>query len=194
MGDGCFNPQVGYVEAYDSSLGEREEIREEQMPPTLIKGALETNLIECDAKNHFDLFCGEAREVKVTSSALEIWFDVSTSMRSIFPEGKNCLQFQFLTALRQKCNSGVTVRAFNTRVRATGADEEVCYYQGLNNGRELIAQLQAASAKKIIVISDTDEYAANLRAFIEKENYATRGMGAPIYGSNLLQQDLACSP
>ncbi len=192
MGDGCFNPQIGYIEdpkQQSKNIGEQSY----HTPATL-----DLNLVECDESYAFDLFCGQAREqakgeVK-RSGQLEIWFDVSTSMRAIFAQGKNCLQLQFLQNLRKKCGETVTVRVFNTRVRFTRSDEEVCDYQGLNNGHELIAQLQIATAKKIVIISDTDEFAGELRTFIEKGNYATQGMGRPIYGPSLMQQEISCSP
>lgn len=189
MGDGCFNPQVGYVEKENGkkTVGEA--------PVVTTKGALESDLIECDPNFEFDLFCGQARKQENSKSEIEmeIWFDISTSMRAIFPEGKNCLQYQFLTSLDGKCPGHFFVKTFNTRVKESSGYESVCYYSGLNDGRELIHALKASTAKKVVVISDTDEYAGELRQFIEEGNYSTRGMGAPILGSSLLQQDLSCS-
>lgn len=74
MGEGCFHPQLGYLEKKKSTSSVPAIMKEEELKLKKIFNATEINMINCD-KNYFDIYCGQERN-KVTSAEIEIWFDI----------------------------------------------------------------------------------------------------------------------
>ncbi len=174
MGEGCFNPQLGYI----PSSSEVEAEKKSKSKDTYVKPTLDTDLIDCDKNYYFDLYCGEAKKKKVTGT--EVWIDISTSMRRIAPGKAGCPQSQFVKDLQNKC-PGISFSVFNTRVFPLNSADQTCSYMGLNDRKRMVDEIRSLEADRLVVITDIDEYAEDLRAFIDREFITAQGLNSPLY-------------
>ncbi len=185
MGDGCFHPQLGFIEG-EKADGKPRALGEVKTTPA----TLDQDLIECQENYAFDLFCGQARAKEsmkeLPVAGFEVWFDMSASMQAIYNQTGRCLQEQFVERLQVNCKAQLSLKGFQSKVFALSHAREACSYRGSNDGKTLVEELMKSHARKVLVISDTDEYAGELRKFIEQGNYSVKGMGTPLFASSLL--------
>lgn len=201
MGDYCFDPQVGLYK-----LGEGDKIQEEMDYEEMDKAekhknidsatSLDREMIKCDKNSSFfDIFCGKAKEVKKSKTNLEIWVDISSTMKQVDFNGfdKMCKRESFLRGLNTKCplNKKMKVYMFDESKKELGAFDRVCLNAGLNQVDRIMRDIKISKANNLIIITDIFEASEKLVNFIEVEAKGiARGIEKPIYAKDL-KKDIA---
>ncbi|WP_127718430.1 hypothetical protein [Halobacteriovorax sp. HLS] len=173
MGDGCFNPQVGFIEG-DSGAGKESA----QPNPMKMINAEDVNLINCDKDNYFDIYCGKAMK-EGKPSGVEFWIDTSSSMRSIDfnADPAYCERRSLASKIRTSCGTKVDIHIFDTSKKQAGSLDSVCQNYGLNNQKKLMQWIQDSRAKSVYILTDKDEFSIELRDFLHS-------ISAKIYGGD----------
>lgn len=201
MGEYCFDPQVGLYK-----IGEGEKIQEaidyqemdakEEYDFIESASSIDREMVNCDKNtSFFDVFCGEAKAQKQTKVGLEIWVDISSTMKQIDFEGyeKMCKRESFLRGLNNFCplNKKMKVYMFNESKKELGAFDQVCLNSGLNQVDRIIRDIKISKAKNLIVITDIFEAHEKLINFIEFDAQGvTRGVKKPLYAKDI-KKDIA---
>jgi hypothetical protein len=192
MGDGCFHPQLGFIEA---SGMEKKPIVEKKPKDFKLKtiNSDATSSVKCDDGNYFDIYCGKSNK-KVESHDYEVWIDISTSMRRMDyskDEGKSCQLQNFALKLKRDCKKGVTIKAFNTSIKVLSDTSEICNYRGLNNVKKLTRWIDNSNAKQVLIITDINELTTDLQNYLDTVSAKIYGVGTtPFQVSQLLEDDL----
>lgn len=192
-GDGCFHPQLGYIEDPEKvKESNKNKLQEEVQLKTI--NAEEVNLINCDKEYYFDLYCGKAKKgkkAKSFNSKNQLWIDVSSSMRQVdFSEDSAyCERRRFVAKIQKDCGSGLDIYTFNTGRQTMGALESVCINSGTNNGARLVQWLKETQAENIVIVTDVDEYVGEFREYLDLFGAEIEGIGVkPIYASDLFEK------
>ena len=180
MGEGCFHPQLGYQEEKPGIL---RKIPSETETETKVKtfNSDDVELVECRKGNHFDIFCGQARKVTHRKSeSLEIWFDISASMRKTdyTKDQSRCLRRTFAETLRAQCEKAPPIMGYNTSIKSLSDLSTLCAYQGTNSVDRTVEWIQNSDAKHLVLVTDTEEYTGALRDLLNIENSKVYGMDA----------------
>lgn len=181
VGDFCFDSRLGlYPKTRVPPREPEAPLIDDGLPQLPTATSLDRTLVNCDAQYAFDIFCGRAtrEESPTAGGALEIWIDVSSSMRAMDPETKDgsCFRSQLVTKMRSSCKAGsVTIKGFDTSLRDLGAAEGACVNQGMNNAKRLMEWMEESKAQKILLITDVYEYQAELAQFLEAKVAKIRG-------------------
>lgn len=172
MGDGCFNPQIGFVEG-DAGAGKVEEVK-----ALKTINAEDVSLVNCDKDNYFDIYCGKAR-AGAKPSGVEFWIDTSSSMRSIdySPDPAFCERRTLASKIRNSCGTRVDIHIFDTSKKQAGSLDTVCQNYGLNNQKKLIQWIEESRAKAVYILTDKDEFSIELRDYLNS-------VSAKIYGGD----------
>src|SRR5665647_1794614 len=104
MGDFCFDPQFGLYKKEDGTDASAESMEASGTSIPVAK-SVERDLINCDPKNYFDIFCGKAKAETKSISSLDVWIDTSGSMHEFdFPDKDGgCHRKSFMKKLDQSC-------------------------------------------------------------------------------------------
>lgn len=184
MGDFCFDPQYGLYKKDDANAEALIDQLEEKTVQLPAAQSLERELINCDPKNFFDIFCGKARAVKTASAKLDIWVDTSSSMREFDYTDKEggCYRQSLLKRLDKLCpfNQKMNVMMFDTAIKEAGSMESVCINRGLNDYKRLMDWIERSDAKKLIVITDIYELHKEFADFVESKNGKIKGDKDPM--------------
>ena len=198
MGDYCFDPQIGLykedknkkiIKARDySNLDSKEEFKEE--------GEYKEGIYDpCKEMGHFNIFCGKTNKknskAKVPKHKLEIWVDISSTMRQI--DFKNhetpCFRETFLKRVNKKCslNEKMKVYIFDESRKELGNFDRVCLNSGLNRVDRLMKDIKSSKAKNLVIITDIYEAKAEFIDFIENEmGGTTKGIKSPVYAKSIV--------
>jgi hypothetical protein len=185
MGGGCFHPQLGIIE--DPSKKAKPVVKERPTQTKTINSA-GTDLISCDEGNYFDIFCGRAKKEKVEKSDFEIWIDTSSSLKQVdySPDLKFCERRRLMSKVLEDCRGKVTVKTFDSNIRELGGLETLCLSKGMNDGKRMVQWLKESEAKKVIIITDVDEYVEEFREYLDLVNAKIVGIGTKfIQGTDL---------
>ncbi len=198
MGDFCFDPQYGLYKKDDASnnvdAGKVEAMKAPEIPASK---SIDQDLIDCDPKNYFDIFCGKARKAAQANYKLEIWIDTSSSMREMDFSDKEggCFRKSMMNRLDESCgfNEKVNVMMFDTSIKQAGSMDALCNNLGLNDQKRLMDWIERSDANKLIVITDIYEFHKEFADFVENKNGKFRGDKDPMIASQLLDMvdDLA---
>ncbi len=192
MGDHCFDPQYGLYKKDDSGLGQPVKIAEEKNAPSLPAAkSVERDLISCDPKNYFDIFCGKAKKEAAAGTAkLELWIDTSSSMRAMDFSDKEggCFRKSMMTRLDATCgfNQKVNVMIFDTSIKQAGSMDSLCNNQGLNDTKRIIDWIERSTAKHLIILTDINEYNKEFSDYIESKHGKIKGDKDPLVAADLL--------
>lgn len=191
MGDYCFDPQFGLYKKDDKNPEIVDTVKIEKDGPDIPAAkSVERNLIDCDPKNYFDVFCGKAKPEAKIQSNLEVWIDTSSSMREFdFTQNDgSCHRKSFMKALDSTCgfNRKVNVMMFDTSIKQAGDMEQLCNNQGLNDYKRLIDWIERSETKKLIVITDIYEFHKEFSDYIESKNGKFRGDKDPLTAKALV--------
>lgn len=191
MGDYCFDPQVGLYKKDDvTTRPEIEEVVEKQIDGLTPKGTLDRDLISCDPKNFFDVFCGKARKEPARSVGFELWIDTSGSMKEFdFSDASGgCFRKSMVARLDAKCgfNQQVNVMTFDTSIRQASSMNDLCNSQGLNDYKRLIDWIERSEARRLVIITDIYELQKEFADYIESKNGIFRGDKDPMTAAQLL--------
>lgn len=187
MGDGCFHPQHGFIESDEDT--KKEAVKEVPSAEAQVKtiNSLETNMIDCEEGNHFDIFCGKSKKDE-KKAEIEVWFDVSTSMRRVDWDIKDtyCKRRAFGEKLRRDCKKGVSFSSYNTSIKEVSDLSVLCTYVGDNNSKRLIQWIDNSTAKHLIVITDIDEMSTQFNDYLDMLGAKIVGVGTkPFYSTDL---------
>lgn len=187
MGDGCFHPQFGYMDKKPDASGVKTPAIVVPKDPELeLKtfNAVETNMINCDKENYFDIFCGKARATAKPAD-VEIWFDISSSLRTVDynKEADQCARRTFMTKVMEGCKSNVRVSVYNTALKEVGDFSSVCMAYGTNDASKLLQWMKASSAKTLLIVTDIDEVSREMRDFLEERGAKIIGDGVRPFSS-----------
>lgn len=185
IGDYCFDPQIGLYKKEDQTIKDvapAEVKLESDLPQLPTATSVDRSLISCDPKYAFDMFCGEARPVnaaKKEGANLEIWIDTSSSMREMdWPDSEgHCHRETFLKRLDIKCGfqRKASVMMYDVSLREMGTMASACQAAGQNDTGRLMDWIERSNAKKLIVITDVNEYTKKFGDFIESHHGKIRG-------------------
>ncbi len=179
VGDFCLDSKTGALTPRFSPPTQEPESIEIPYQPLLqlpSASSLDRQLVNCEQSNAFDIFCGKAKaEVTQTKvNELEIWLDISSSMRSV--DGSDeCNRKKFLQGLMGLCEkSKPKVMGFDVEIREIGVSES-CINRGLNDVKKMMKWIEESKAKKLIVITDVYEYQSEFAAFLSEKNAKIKG-------------------
>lgn len=181
MGEYCFDPQLGLYKKDDATAAvDDSKVFDDKTPVIPSAKSVERELIDCDPKNYFDIFCGKAKpEVKAGPSKLEVWVDTSSSMREFdFPDKSgSCHRQSLIRRLDDACgfNKNMNVMVFDTSIKQAGTIESVCQNQGLNDMKKLIDWIERSDAKNLIIITDIYEFHKDFSDYVEKHHGKIKG-------------------
>ena len=184
-GDDCFDPQVGiYANPAKSEQAKNAIVVDTQVAMPHLN-ALESDMINCDKNYYFDLYCGKATMPAVADADLELWIDISSSLRDIdssSPDGRDCKRHEFVKRVKQKCGqTKVEVVTFDTAFKRVSDTSEVCTTRGLNDQKRMMSWLTNSQAKAMIFVSDVNEETSTFESFL-------RDHAAVIYESKTLNE------
>lgn len=191
MGEGCFHPQYGYMDKKPASSGARlaaPAIMKEEELKLKTFNAIETNMINCDKENYFDIFCGQAKN-KVHAAEVEIWFDISSSLRTVDynKEDGFCNRRSFMAKVMEGCKDKVRVSVYNTALKEVGDYSSVCMSYGTNDEKKLVQWMRDSQAKVLLIVTDIDEMSRAMRDFLEENGAKFIGDGVkPFTASDLI--------
>lgn len=179
VGDFCLDSKTGALMPRLSPPVQQEEAIEIPYQPLLqlpSASSLDRQLVNCEQGNAFDIFCGKAQAeaVQTKRSELEIWMDISSSMRSV--DGtEECHRKKFLQGLMGLCEkSKPKIMGFDVEIREIGISES-CINRGLNDAKKMMKWIEESKAKKLIVITDVYEYQSEFAAFLSQKNAKIKG-------------------
>lgn len=203
MGDYCFDPQFGLYKKDDANKEAPEAVEtkaiETDGPSIAPAKSVERELIDCDPKNYFDVFCGKAKKEAQVNTKLDIWMDTSSSLREFDPQDKEggCYRKSFMSQLDNVCgfNQKVNVMMFDTSIKQADGLDSMCMTQGLNDYKRLMDWIERSEAKKLIVITDIYEFHKEFSDYIESKHGKFRGDKDPLTAKQMVElaDDLAKS-
>lgn len=186
MGDGCFHPQYGYMDKKAEPGIKTPAIVVPKDPELELKtfNATETNMINCDKENYFDIFCGKAR-ANAKPADVEIWFDISSSLRTVdYNKDPNfCGRRTFMDKVMDGCKNNVRVSVYNTSIKEVGDFSSVCMAYGTNDSAKLLQWMKASTAKTLLIVTDIDEVSRGMRDFLEERGAKIIGDGVRPFSS-----------
>lgn len=192
MGDFCFDPQFGLYKK--ETMGEEVSAAELEKSGPSIPAAksVERELIDCDPKNYFDVFCGKAKKEAAPGTAkLDLWIDTSSSMREFDFSDKdgNCQRKNLVKALDTTCgfNQKVNVMMFDTSMKQAGGMSDLCNNQGLNDYKRLMDWVERSTAKKLVIITDIYEFHKEFSDYIESKHGKFRGDKDPLTAAQMAE-------
>lgn len=194
MGDYCFDPQIGLYkkgapqpEAIDYAEAEKNEKYNFMDTPS----SIDRDMINCDKASFFDVFCGKSqKKVKQGRADLEVWIDVSSTMKQVDFQGfdKKCSRELFLEKLNQTCpmNKKMKVYYFEEYRKEAGSFDRSCLSGGLNNMKRIVQDLKKSETKNVIIITDIFEADVSFIDAIEATGRATiKGLEKPLYAKDI---------
>jgi hypothetical protein len=194
MGDYCFDPQYGLYKKNDANAEVVDTKAIETDGPSIPHGkSVERDLIDCDPKNYFDVFCGKAKkqpEAAPVVAKLDLWIDTSSSMREFDFSDKDgsCHRKSLVKQLDDACgfNQKVNVMMFDTSIKQAGGIDSLCTNQGLNDYKRLMDWIERSEAKKLVVITDIYEFHKEFSDYIESKHGKFRGDKDPLTAKQLV--------
>jgi hypothetical protein len=181
MGDGCFHPQLGYMEDFE----EGKKKNKKEVPTVKVKtiNSYNTDLIECSKdKNHFDFFCGKVgKEKPYKPKPVEVWIDTSSSMKRVDYRKDStspfCKRRDFVKKVRSICSDKADIYLFDTSRKQMGSLDGVCDNYGMNDDKRLITWIKNSQAKHLIVVTDIDELSPRLADYLDTIGATVHGVG-----------------
>ncbi len=202
MGDGCFHPQYGYINRKPVVTSQATTVTETKPPVLGASGipegkdpelqlktfnAIETNLVNCDKGNYFDIFCGKTKPTGKFAE-VEIWFDVSSSLRAAdYNRDPNfCNRRSFLTKVTEGCKDHVSAYIYNTSLKQVGDPSSVCLSYGGNDEPKLLQWIKDSQAKTLLIVTDVDEMSKEMRDFLDSKGAKYTGELKSFYSNDLV--------
>jgi hypothetical protein len=191
MGDFCFDPQYGLYKKDDANVEvDAGKVNQDIAPLIPTAKSVDRDLVSCDPKNYFDIFCGKASKIAQSSAKLDLWIDTSSSMREMDFSDKEggCFRKSLVKRLDETCafNKKVNVMMFDTSIKQAGTMDALCNNQGLNDLKKLIDWIERSDAKKLVVITDIYEFHKELADYVESRHGKFLGDKDPLTAADLL--------
>lgn len=179
MGDGCFHPQLGYIEKPSET---KRPMLEEKPNEVKTINSLETSLINCDKNNHFDIFCGQARPESPPAET-EVWFDISSSLKEVdySKDQVNCARRTFMNAVLSECKGNVRFSLYNTALKEIGDHSGACLAYGTNNADKLVKWIKESKAQELLLVTDIDEMSPEMKELLSENGAKIMGDGVKAF-------------
>lgn len=181
---GCFHPQFGLLPARDDEQGVKPKSPQRERPQRTRLWDFKTSkdLIDCQRETHhphFDLYCGEVKEregVAATSGGVQLWIDISTSMRRVdYSRDPNfCQRRLFVEKVKRDC-SPVDISVFNTQLIPISDISRSCQLSGGNDTQRIIDWIKRNQSEHLIIVTDVDEINPQLMSFLSSIEAETLG-------------------
>lgn len=192
MGDGCFHPQLGFINQKPNVLNSPSLLDEKEKNLEIKTfNSVDTSMINCDKDYYFDLYCGKSKNEESWNGNLEIWFDISSSLKEVdfSPEKDNCHRRSFYEKVKKTCGKSLRAAVYNTNIKELGDHSGICSNFGTNDEKRLLEWIKRSEAKKLIIITDIDELSRTFRDFLDKEGASFVGDGVKAYTVKNLVDD-----
>lgn len=192
MGEYCFDPQIGLYKKDDFGTSVSiDKALESDSPPIPTASSIDKDMINCDPKNYFDIFCGKAKKESPVKTKLDLWVDTSASMREFDFSDKEggCHRKSLLKKLDRECgfNKKVNVMMFDTSIKQAGSIDQVCTNQGLNDQKRMIDWIERSNAPKLVIITDIYEFHKDFADYIESRHGTFKGEKTPLTGAQMVE-------
>lgn len=191
-GEGCFHPQLGYIEDEEKAKKMKKKVSKKNLEPEIKTiNAEEVNLIDCDKGYYFDMYCGKAKKESkkaVSTTQNQLWIDISSSMKGVdFSRDEGfCERRRIVAKLEENCGEKLDIFTFNTSRQRVGGLENTCLNYGTNNGDKLVHWLQETEATSVVIVTDVDEYYGAFREYLDKVGATIEGIGVkPLKATDL---------
>ena len=192
MGDYCFDPQIGLYKRDKNNNIHR--VRDYSGLDTKEKFNKNGEYIEgkydpCEKPGHFNIFCknkqiNKKKIQKKSLQKLEIWVDISSTMRQIDYNGeKSCYRENFLKRIHKSCplNKKMKVYIFDENRKELGNFNRVCLNSGLNRLDRLMRDIKASQVENLIIITDIYEAKSEFIDFVEANGVGiVKGIDKPL--------------
>jgi hypothetical protein len=184
MGEGCFHPQLGYIEKSKTEINSPKLIKDEEVKLKTFN-AIDTSLVNCDKNYYFDIYCGKEKKEISSSSEIQVWFDISSSLRQVdYNKDSNyCNRRLFLEKILEKCKKKLQVSIYNTSIKEMGELSSVCMSYGTNDEERLISWMKDSKARNLLLVTDVDEMSLEMKSFLEKNGAKLIGDGVKSFTS-----------
>lgn len=181
MGDGCFHPQYGYIEKAPEVKNKPVLIGEEELKLKTIN-AIETNLINCDKGNYFDIYCGKSKGFNAVFDT-EVWFDTSSSLKTVDynRDPDQCKRREFLELVAKGCKGKVDFSIYNTSKKQVGEYASACLAYGTNDEKRLLTWMKDSTSNRLLIITDIDEMSQEMQQFLSVNGAKTIGDGVKAF-------------
>jgi hypothetical protein len=182
MGEGCFHPQLGFIEKVVDD--KKPALIEEKNLELKTFNATDVNLVNCDKNNYFDIFCGKTGpDAKFAET--EIWFDVSSSLRTVDynKDPEQCSRRSFMERVQASCKNKLKVSVYNTSIKEVSEASGVCLAYGTNEQSRLLSWMKESKAKHLLIVTDIDEMSNEMRDFLEINGAKMIGDGVKAFTS-----------
>ena len=180
MGDGCFDPQLGYIEKKPDASIKTPAISIPKDPELKLKtfNAVETSMVDCDKGNYFDIYCGKEK-ARGKPSEIEIWFDISSSLKTVDynKDPDQCSRRAFVTKVMDGCKDKVRASVYNTSLKEVGEFSSVCLAYGTNDESKLLQWMKGSLAKTLVIVTDIDEMSGAMKEFLAQQGAKMIGDG-----------------
>jgi hypothetical protein len=180
MGDGCFDPQIGYYENKPPVL---RPLPEDEVTPALQLRTFNSEavqLVECREQEYFDIFCGQRKKTAVEgrSTSLELWFDVSASLRKndYSRDMQHCGRRSFAQQIVDRCKKKPVIAVYNTSLKEVEQLSQICVTSGGNDLDRTLDWIRASRTKHLVIVTDTEEFTPPFRDFLARENSTIYGI------------------
>ena len=176
QGDGCFHPQLGYIE----KEGPKKPVAPTVVGPQKTFNSADVDLVECREGEYFDIFCGKASKEKKKNTPVEIWVDTSASLRKMdfSTDPSRCVRRSFVESVVNECGDKVSIQVYDTSIKSLATMDGLCQSYGTNDVSRLIKWIKASQVKYLFIITDIDELSTELRDFLDS-------IGAKYHGSGV---------
>lgn len=181
MGDGCFHPQYGYIEKTPDVMKKPVLIGEDELKLKTIN-AIETNLINCDKGNYFDIYCGKSKGFNVVFDT-EVWFDTSSSLKTVDynRDPDQCKRREFLELVAKGCKGKVDFSIYNTSKKQVGEYSSACLAYGTNDEKRLLTWMKDSTSNRLLIVTDIDEMSQEMQQFLSANGAKTIGDGVKAF-------------
>lgn len=187
MGDGCFDPQQGYIEKEDAK-GFVDQDYGQADKKVDVENTIDSDMIRCTGA-YFDIFCGKSKKVEKKKEAkYEVWVDTSASLRNSdwSKTGDTCYRRSFVSRLSHSCD--LKIQAFDSTIKEIANDAYLCQTKGGNNTQKIIRWVKNSNAKHLFVLTDIDEAQGELTDFLSNIGAKIHGVGTkPFYPEDLFK-------
>lgn len=194
VGDKCFDPQIGLYEPSENDeikeVSHSEATQKNNLKQMKSATSLDRNVIDCEKGNRFDIFCGKEKKTIHKKVNLEIWIDVSSSMKQVdFSDSSMCKRESFARLIDSKCslNQKMSIDVFNETKKEMSTFKSLCRNEGLNNTMSLLKSLERIETKNVIIITDIFEATSDVENFVKMHKGGKiRGLKKPLYAKDLV--------
>lgn len=204
MGEYCFDPQVGLYKA--GKENEAVQIKNEAVVDQSLKkvrglgdeGFFNSQLINCDKNNFYDVFCNKGKKSKNTKEYTriknEIWIDGSSAVKAFDTSrvGKGCKREDFIKLLKSSCtkNNYYQFYSISSVKKQLGTSGQACQTSDEKiKVEKLISWMNSSDANSIHIYLDEYYAQGKFMAYLKtKSNIKVKGIDTKVKLAQMSEQ------